>query len=249
MTTCATIVDRVEMCLLSAVNMQCKLSWVVAYVNWSHKVRVPIVPLFVIPSSVPHWTSSCCAILGFLFKVPDADFAIQNAGGCRTDIDKGSFSIADAYGILPFSNTLVTLDLTGKQIKEVLEDALENFLNETIAGSDGSFPNAAGLRWEADYTKSFGERIINLEMNSRLESNDWKPIVMDTNYLVVTNNFIAQGKDVSILYVFHLCNCNCNTHVLNSLSCNRVISRLPKQESTLTPLSIMLRASWTLLNP
>ena len=136
-------------------------------------------------------------MIGFLFKVPDADFAIQNAGGCRKDIDKGSFSIADAYEILPFSNTLVTLDLTGEQIKQVLEDALENFLNDTIAGSDGSFPNAAGLRWEADYTKPFGQRIINLEMNSRLESNDWKPIVIDAHYLVVTHNFIAQGKDVS----------------------------------------------------
>lgn len=154
-------------------------------------------------------------MLGFLFKVPDANFAIQNAGGCRTDIDKGSFSIANAYGILPFSNTLVTLDLTGEQIKQVLEDALENFLNDTIAGSDGSFPNAAGLRWEADYTKSFGQRIINLEMNSRLESNDWKPIVMNAHYLVVTNNFIAQGKDVSLcmsLIRFRLH----YTHILNS---------------------------------
>lgn len=138
-------------------------------------------------------------ILGFLYKVPDADFAIQNAGGCRTDIDKGAFSIADAYSILPFSNTLVTLVMTGAQIKSVLEDALENFLNETISGSDGSFPNAAGLRWVADYTESFGERIIDLEANSRLESDEWQPIIEDENYVIVTNNFIAVGKDVSIV--------------------------------------------------
>ena len=138
-------------------------------------------------------------ILGFLYKVPDADFAIQNAGGCRTDIDKGAFSIADAYSILPFSNTLVTLVMTGAQIKSVLEDALENFLNETISGSDGSFPNAAGLRWVADYTESFGERIIDLEVNSRLESDEWQPIIEDENYVIVTNNFIAVGKDVSIV--------------------------------------------------
>lgn len=142
---------------------------------------------------------------------------------------------------------MVTLALTGEQIKQVLEDALENFLNETIAGSSGSFPNAAGLRWEADYTELFGHRIINLEMNSRLESDQWKPIVMDTRYLVVTNNFIAQGKDVSVVHAVNII-CNGITHILTSLSSHRVISRLPKQESTLTPLSIMLRASWTLLN-
>eukprot|EP00804_Cyclotella_cryptica_P028685 CCRYP_008196-RA/>CCRYP_008196-RA protein AED:0.04 eAED:0.04 QI:673/0.5/0.4/1/0.75/0.6/5/0/634 len=132
---------------------------------------------------------------GFLYKVPDADFAIQNAGGCRTDINEGPFSIGNAYEILPFSNTLVTLILTGSQIKSVLEDALENFLNTTIGGSTGSFPTAAGLRWTADYNKDFGNRVTNLEMNSRLQSDFWQPINMGTSYTVATNNFIALGKD------------------------------------------------------
>jgi 5'-nucleotidase len=74
---------------------------------------------------------------------------------------------------------------------------LENFLNKTIGGSTGSFPTAAGLRWMAGYNQDFGNRISSLEMNSRLQSNVWQPIVMGNSYTVVTNNFIALGKDVS----------------------------------------------------
>jgi 5'-nucleotidase len=87
--------------------------------------------------------------------------------------------------------------MSGRQIKDVLEDALENFLNKTIGGSTGSFPTAAGLRWRADYNQAFGNRISHLEMNSRLQSDVWQSIILSDSYIVVTNNFIALGKDVS----------------------------------------------------
>lgn len=67
---------------------------------------------------------------GFLFSVPNADFAIQNRGGCRTDILAGDLTFGEVYEILPFSNTLVTFEMTSNQIKAVLEDALNFFLDE-----------------------------------------------------------------------------------------------------------------------
>lgn len=42
---------------------------------------------------------------GFLFNVPSADVAIQNRGGCRTDILAGDVKLQDAFEILPFANT------------------------------------------------------------------------------------------------------------------------------------------------
>ena len=42
---------------------------------------------------------------GFLFNVPSADIAIQNRGGCRTDILAGDVRLQDAFEILPFANT------------------------------------------------------------------------------------------------------------------------------------------------
>ena len=52
-----------------------------------------------------------------------SDIAIQN-GGVRTDIAKGDFTMGDAYKLLPFANTLVEMDMTGAEIKVVLEEAL-----------------------------------------------------------------------------------------------------------------------------
>merc|ERR1711868_97042 len=76
----------------------------------------------------------------FVSRAFTADFAIQNAGGCRTDIFEGDFTVADAYTLLPFSNNLVTLEMTGAQIVEVLEQATEYAI---IGGNTGAYPYAA----------------------------------------------------------------------------------------------------------
>merc|ERR1712232_512651 len=127
----------------------------------------------------------------FMEQALTADFAIQNGGGCRTDIFAGDFTIDNAYSLLPFSNTIVRLAMTGSEILAVLEDALENAFN---GGSTGAYPYASGLRYDVDASQSKGSRISNLEMNPRLMSS-WSPIVMDDTYFVVTNDYIAGGKD------------------------------------------------------
>ena len=67
----------------------------------------------------------------FILNVPNADFAIQNSGGCRTNLQEGDITFGDAVELLPFSNTLVTLDMSGEDIRLVLEDAF-NFTTRSI---------------------------------------------------------------------------------------------------------------------
>lgn len=128
----------------------------------------------------------------FLTVTPTADFAIQNGGGVRVDVGAGDYSIADAYTLLPFSNTLVTLEMTGQQIIDVLEDALSNTLD--AGGSSGSYPYASGLRYEVDASQTVGSRISSVEVNSQMSAG-WSPIDLTATYTVVTNNYIASGKD------------------------------------------------------
>jgi 5'-nucleotidase/UDP-sugar diphosphatase len=66
---------------------------------------------------------------GFLLNVPTADVAIHNRGGCRTDILEGGVTFSSVFDILPFSNTLSTYDMTGEQIRLILEDAVNFFLD------------------------------------------------------------------------------------------------------------------------
>jgi len=128
----------------------------------------------------------------FLTVTPTADFAIQNAGGARVDIAAGDYTIYDVFTLLPFSNTLVTLELTGQQIIDVLEEALSSGLDSD--GSDGSYPYASGLRFDVDSSRVFGSRISNMEINPRL-AGEWKLIDTTANYVVVTNSFLASGRD------------------------------------------------------
>jgi 5'-nucleotidase/UDP-sugar diphosphatase len=118
--------------------------------------------------------------------------SIQNGGGCRSDIAAGDFTLEDAITLLPFSVTLVTLELTGTQIKMVLEEALENAFN---GGSTGAYPYAAGLRYAVDANEKMGNRISSLEINIRLAEVSWDAISADMLYTVVTNDFIAGGRD------------------------------------------------------
>ena len=127
-------------------------------------------------------------IQAFLFKAPQADFSMQNVGGCRRGISGGDVTAENVIAVLPFSNTLVTINMKGSLIKETLEDALNNFLrDDDLKGSTGSFPASAGLRWELDYTAEFGNRVSNIEMNRRLKEDEWTPLDMSSNYTVAVN--------------------------------------------------------------
>lgn len=128
----------------------------------------------------------------FMSVTPTADIGIQNGGGVRVDVAAGDFTIADAFTLLPFSNTLVTLEMTGQEIIDVLEDALANALDE--GGSSGSYPYASGLRYHVDASQAFGARVSNVDVNPRI-AGSWAPIDTGMVYTVVTNDFIASGRD------------------------------------------------------
>lgn len=127
----------------------------------------------------------------FLDSAQEADIAIQNGGGVRVAVDAGEVSMAKAIEVLPFSNTLVYLDVTGQQLVDVLEEAVANFADN--GGSDGSYPYGSAIRWHLDLTKPAGERFSNVEV--RAADGTWGPIDLAATYKVVTNDFIASGQD------------------------------------------------------
>lgn len=120
-----------------------------------------------------------------------SDIAIQNTGGVRNSIPAGDVSVGHAFDVLPFTNLLVNLDMTGQEILNTIEDAIDNVV---VNNSTGAFPAAANLRFDLDMTAAKGSRISNVEVRRRNESV-WSPIQLDATYVVVTNDFIAAGGD------------------------------------------------------
>jgi len=128
----------------------------------------------------------------FLAASPTSDFALQNAGGVRIPLATGDFTINDAFTVLPFSNVLVEMDLTGAEVVQALEDAVSNHLDDLQ--SSGSEPYAAGLRWDEDQSQPEGSRFTNVEVRDR-DTGVWSAIDPAATYKVVTNDFIASGQD------------------------------------------------------
>lgn len=128
----------------------------------------------------------------FLFQSKNADVSIQNAGGVRTDIKAGDITIGDAYTLLPFANTLTDLTMTGVEIRQVLNEAVDYAHVE--GGSSGAYPYAAGLRWTVDMTRPSGERLFGIEVLPRGETS-WRDLAEEETLNVVTNSFTAAGRD------------------------------------------------------
>jgi 5'-nucleotidase len=128
----------------------------------------------------------------FLARAFRADIALQNSGGVRIDIPAGEITIADAYGLLPFANTLYELEMTGAEIVLALEQGLGNVLD--AGGSTGAYPYGAGIRWDVDGTKAFGSRFSNIEVKPK-GATAWTAIDPAATYIVVANSFMVGGGD------------------------------------------------------
>lgn len=133
----------------------------------------------------------------FLEMSKTSDICIQNGGGVRITVPAGNITIGTAYNLLPFANTLTEIEMTGQEIINVLEDAMDAALNgipPSTTANTGSYPYAAGLRWHVDMSKLKGSRLSNVEVNPRARGS-WTPIDRNRTYKVVTNNFLARGQD------------------------------------------------------
>jgi 5'-nucleotidase len=116
-----------------------------------------------------------------------AAIAFTNPGGIRNDISRrpdGAVSYADVFGSQPFRNQLVTLTLTGAQIKNMLEQQWLDPARPRILQVSKGFSYA----W--DSTNPFGQRVIaeRISLNGRR-------IDPAAAYRVTVNNFLSVGGD------------------------------------------------------
>jgi 5'-nucleotidase len=116
-----------------------------------------------------------------------AVIAFTNPGGVRTDIarkEDGAVSYADLFASQPFRNQLVTLTLTGTQIKNMLEQQWLDPKRPRILQLSRGFSYA----WDA--AKPSGEHVIAERM-----SLNGQRIDPAANYRVTVNNYLALGGD------------------------------------------------------
>jgi 2',3'-cyclic-nucleotide 2'-phosphodiesterase (5'-nucleotidase family) len=81
------------------------------------------------------------------------DIAMQNPGGMRADMDAGPITRGDVYAVMPFDNTMVTLELTAEQVKLALEQALRG----------SRITQVSGIHYVVDTKKPAMERVVTLD--------------------------------------------------------------------------------------
>ena len=112
----------------------------------------------------------------------NADFAFMNPGGIRADLEAGEVTWGDLFTIQPFGNDLVSMDLTGAQIKTLLEQQWQG----------QTFPRVlkpSGLTYSWDNARPVGERV------TQILKADSTPLDPAAIYRVTVNSFMAAGGD------------------------------------------------------
>ena len=119
----------------------------------------------------------------------DADFALMNNGGARTDLlpaADGTVTFGQVFALQPFANNIVTKSYTGAEIKAVLEQQFASGTN-SVAQPNMLTPSA-NFRFSYDKSRPAGQRIVAMTL-------DGQSIDPMQTYRVAINNFMASGGD------------------------------------------------------
>ena len=125
---------------------------------------------------IPQRSDEMAALIAesWLLAYP-ADVALTNWGGMRDRIPAGEVAITDIISVMPFSNVLVDVELTGAELKQVL-------------AFGGSLPPVGGIHYH------LGEWIV---------GKTGEPLGDTTTYSLLTTDFLyAGGSDYTMLAEF-----------------------------------------------
>lgn len=140
--------------------------------------------------------------------ITGADISFAAPLSFDATIKKGSVRVSDMFNLYKYENLLYTMRMTGKEIKDYLEESysiwIQNpsdaqshlllFASQNPTASDNAlkypsynFDSAAGIRYTVDVTKQKGQRVSIISMA------DGKPFDEDTEYKVTVNSYRGNG--------------------------------------------------------
>lgn len=116
--------------------------------------------------------------------------AFMNPGGIRADLasTNGEVTFGKAFTVQPFNNFLVSMDMTGTQIKALLEQQFSG-----VNGPDApkfKVLQVAGITYTWNPAAAAGSKVVagSIKIGGQ-------PLVDATTYRIVTNNFLSDGGD------------------------------------------------------
>jgi 2',3'-cyclic-nucleotide 2'-phosphodiesterase (5'-nucleotidase family) len=162
------------------------------------------------------------------------DIAFMNSGGLRADLLAGDITVNDIWTINPFGNTIVTMEVSGLVLKEMLTNAFRKNYLEMKEGSRPDLVITSGLGIEFDSEKipaGNDEILVSVKVNG-------EPLQESRTYTIATNNYVGEQfekffgtvtqkpeiEDTNILDRDLLIDAVKEQKVINSIRENRIIN-------------------------
>lgn len=123
--------------------------------------------------------------------------AVENGGGIRESLFKGTITLGDVVTVFPFSNTLMIKQITPKTLYEVLELSVSNITGQDkntgqlLGEPSGGFLQVGGFSFTYNPASQNGSKVENIHVNNTAQSLDRNDD--QTSLLLVSNNFIMSG--------------------------------------------------------
>ena len=137
------------------------------------------------------------------------DLAVMNGGGIRANIEPGKVTLKEIITVMPYGNRVVQIDVTGQQVLDMFEHALNAKL-QVEEGTDTLKLDENGLaqlssnpailhasdtvRLEFNPLNEPGSRVQKLEI-ANPETLSMEPIDLNKTYKLATLEFLAVGGD------------------------------------------------------
>lgn len=113
----------------------------------------------------------------------ETDISVINGGGIRANILTGNVTERDIRAVLPFANSIVKAELSGKEIQNLLEQGVSE-----VEKRAGRFLQISGARYSYNPKQAPGKRITQITIGGKI-------LDPEDTYSVALPEFILLGGD------------------------------------------------------
>jgi 5'-nucleotidase len=139
------------------------------------------------------------AVLYAAQREGSADFSLMNAGGIRSNLPEGTVTYDHIFKLMPFSNNLVIVEMTGKELIALLEIGYSGVLGPpAVSGlkvTTMKVPAGKIGPWSRDLNHDGKQEDWERDLLIDVRQMNGQPIDENKIYRLATNTYLAEGGD------------------------------------------------------